>query len=108
MRLIIWLGLEKDQESWTKTEITEAEYTVYAESYENQMSIPIVGWTQKGLPRPGFSDAQGEVKLPFEKFVPPDGWTWDGEWFIDPELRFVFMYIAAFYFHTSDFSSRDV
>jgi len=90
LRLIVWLGLEKDQENWTKTEIAEAEYTVFAESYENQMSIPIVGWTQKGLPRPSYSDAQGEIKLPFDKFIPPEGWQWDGEWFIDPELSLTF------------------
>lgn len=66
----------------------EADYTVFAETYENEMSIPIVGWTQKGLPRPGYSDSQGEIKLPFEKFIPPEGWQWDGDWFVDPELRY--------------------
>ena len=88
LRLIVWLGLEKDQENWTKTEMPEADYTVFAETYENEMSIPIVGWTQKGLPRPGYSDSQGEIKLPFEKFIPPEGWQWDGDWFVDPELRY--------------------
>ncbi|XP_065071964.1 myoferlin-like isoform X2 [Rhopilema esculentum] len=90
LRVIIWFGLEKDQENWTKTEIPEAEYTVFAETYENQMSIPIVGWTAKGLPRPAFSDSRGEVKLAFEKFNPPEGWSWDNEWFIDPELSLSF------------------
>ena len=41
------------------------------------------------LTRPDWSDAKGKVKQPKEVFVVPDGWKWDGDWFINPELRWV-------------------
>jgi len=51
------------------------------------MSI-LGNWTSSGpLMRPKFSDSQGKVKLKKEKFVPPPGWTWEGDWYINPELR---------------------
>jgi len=28
-----------------------------------------------------------QTKLYKEKFVPPPGWGWEGEWYINPELR---------------------
>jgi len=56
--------------------------------YENQVTLPIVGWTNKGpLNRPKWSDSQGKVKSPKEKFDPPPGWRWDSEWYVSPELR---------------------
>ncbi|XP_057307144.1 myoferlin-like [Hydractinia symbiolongicarpus] len=87
---IFWLGLEADQAAWTDTDQMEGEYSVYAETYENQIDVPIVDWTSKGCPRPAFSDAEGDIRLNKESFVPPKGWKWDdppdGEWFVDPEL----------------------
>lgn len=86
------MGLEANQADWTSAGDTEAEYSVYAETYENQIDVPIVDWTSKGCPRPAFSDSEGDVRLNKEDFIPPIGWQWDeppfGEWFIDPELRY--------------------
>lgn len=91
--VIIWLGLEQDQADWTSSEQSEGEYSVYAETYENQIDVPIVDWTSKGCPRPAFSDSEGDVRLSKEFFQPPDGWAWDdgkeGQWFVDPELRYI-------------------
>lgn len=90
LNLIIWLGLEQDQADWTSADQMEGEYSVYAETYENQIDVPIVDWTSKGCPRPAFSDSEGDIRLNKDAFVPPDGWTWDdgpeGQWFVDPEL----------------------
>jgi len=41
------------------------------------------------MTRPKFSDANGEIALPKEAFVPPQGWKWDGDWQISPEMRYV-------------------
>ncbi|KAL5471552.1 hypothetical protein EMCRGX_G029676 [Ephydatia muelleri] len=35
-------------------------------------------------------NAKGKVKQPKEAFVVPDGWKWDGDWFINPELSIAF------------------
>ncbi|XP_047127416.1 myoferlin isoform X1 [Hydra vulgaris] len=90
LSMILWLGLETDQAAWTDTEQSEGEYSVYAETYENQMNLPVVKWTAKGCTRPAFSDSQGDVRLNKEFFSPPPGWKWDnppdGDWFVDPEL----------------------
>lgn len=32
-----------------------------------------------------FSDVTGKLKLKQEYFIPPRGWEWEGDWFIDPE-----------------------
>ena len=57
--------------------------------YENMLSLPIVGWTQKGpMGRPKWSDSQGKVSLKKDYFEPPTGWRWDSEWYISPELRY--------------------
>ena len=93
VNIILWLGLEGDQADWTEAGDTEGEYSVYAETYENQIDVPIVDWTHKGCPRPSFSDSEGDVRLNKEDFNPPIGWKWDdppnGDWFVDPELRYV-------------------
>lgn len=61
--------------------------------YENQISI-LGSWTNKGplMSRPKFSDSQGKVSLPKEKFEPPPGWAWEGDWYISPELRYVYIH----------------
>lgn len=98
LSVIIWLGLEQDQADWTSSDQMEGEYSVYAETYENQIDVPIVDWTSKGCPRPTFSDSEGDVRLNKDAFNPPPGWAWDdgkeGQWFIDPELRYVFHYFS--------------
>lgn len=45
-------------------------------------------WFKKGCPRPGFSSADGELELPPDKFVKPEGWDFLGEWEKKPELRY--------------------
>lgn len=55
--------------------------------YENQACI-FGKWGTIGLLRPNFSDARGKRKLKKDYFVEPDGWRWDGDWFINPELRY--------------------
>ncbi|XP_013388295.1 dysferlin-like isoform X2 [Lingula anatina] len=91
IRAKIWLGLEKDEMEWHKMQ-TAGELAVFAETYENQVDMPIVGWTNKGpaLRRPAWSDNTGKLKLKKEKFVPPPGWRWEGDWKISPELSLQF------------------
>ncbi|XP_071169318.1 myoferlin-like isoform X13 [Mytilus edulis] len=90
VRCKIWLGLVNEEQEWHKMQ-TEGELAVYAETYENQLSLPIVGWTSKGpLNRPKWSDSQGKVKSPKDKFDPPPGWRWDSEWYISPELSMLY------------------
>lgn len=87
---MLWLGLEKYASAWTDTSQMEGEYSVYAETYENQGKPPMFDWTSKIIKRPAFSDSEGNIRLNKDSFVPPDGWQWDdgkdGEWFIDPEM----------------------
>jgi len=88
--VILWLGLEGHQSAWTDTDQMEGEYSVYAETYENQGKPPMFDWTPKIIKRPGFSDSEGKIRLNKDSFVPPEGWKWDdppdGAWFIDPEM----------------------
>lgn len=30
-----------------------------------------------------------QLKLLKDSFIPPEGWSFDGKWFVNPELRFV-------------------
>ncbi|EDO36863.1 predicted protein, partial [Nematostella vectensis] len=78
VRMMIWLGLEKHQEDWTNRELTEGDFCVYAETYENEMNI-LGKWTAKGLSRPNFSNTRGDVSLPKKAFIAPDGWRFDGD-----------------------------
>eukprot|EP00731_Ephydatia_muelleri_P020348 Em0013g75a len=84
VHLLLWLGLEQFQSEWAK-EAMGGNVAVYAETYENQSCF--VKWGTMHLTRPDWSDAKGKVKQPKEAFVVPDGWKWDGDWFINPELR---------------------
>lgn len=53
--------------------------------YENQAQV-FGKWGTTGLVgRHKFSDITGKVKLKRERFMPPRGWEWDGDWFVDPE-----------------------
>lgn len=46
-------------------------------------------WGTSGLlNRPKFSDVTGKMKLKQEYFMPPRGWQWHGDWFVDPEKRY--------------------
>ncbi|XP_028412829.1 myoferlin-like isoform X1 [Dendronephthya gigantea] len=85
LRVMIWFGLEEDQMDWTKRDDVEGDFSVFAETYENQICV-LGSWTSKGCPRPSFSNARGDVALPKTCFNPPEGWQWEDDWFIDPEL----------------------
>lgn len=89
VRVILWLGHEKHQHAWSNRQETEGDFCVFAETYENQMSV-LGNWTAKGLPRPAWSNAKGTLKLLKDSFIPPEGWNFDGEWFINPELSLAY------------------
>lgn len=57
----------------------------YSLQYENQAQV-FGKWGTTGLVgRHKFSDVTGKVKLKQERFLPPRGWEWEGDWFVDPE-----------------------
>ncbi|XP_066944947.1 myoferlin-like isoform X4 [Macrobrachium rosenbergii] len=88
VRASVWLGREEDIRNWWDAR-PDVQLTVYAETYENQViSVPGSGkWTDKGLlmTRPPFSDADGRFTLSREAFFEPDGWAFQGDWFVDPD-----------------------
>ncbi|XP_052773227.1 myoferlin-like isoform X7 [Mya arenaria] len=90
LRIKLWLGLQAQEENWQKMQ-REGEMAVFAETYENQVSI-LGNWTNRGplMSRPKFSDSQGKVKLYKEKFEPPPGWRWEEDWYINPELSMLY------------------
>ena len=42
LRLILWLGLERHQESWTNREQVEGDFCVYAETVSDALWRPLV------------------------------------------------------------------
>ncbi|XP_078455741.1 dysferlin-like isoform X2 [Lampetra planeri] len=84
VRMRIWLSLAVDSKSFNET--SEGKLAVFAETYENQTRLALVGgWGTTGLTRHKFSDVTGHIKLPMHSFLPPLGWQWDGDWFVSPE-----------------------
>ncbi|KAF5404171.1 hypothetical protein PHET_02557 [Paragonimus heterotremus] len=85
IRTLIWLGLDKDQDTWTGL-LQEASPKVVAETYENQACIA-KRWltTRPPLTRPAWSDSTGKIEMKKESFQPPPGWKWDGDWFVNLE-----------------------
>ncbi|XP_053367599.1 myoferlin-like [Clarias gariepinus] len=83
IRVNMWLGLGTVK---TKFNVyAKGTFTVFAELYENQAKM-IGKWGTSGLlNRPKFSDVTGKVNLKQEYFMPPVGWHWEGDWFVDPE-----------------------
>lgn len=58
---------------------------IVALQYENQAEM-FGKWGTTGLVgRHKFSDVTGNLKLKKEYFMPPRGWEWEDDWFIDPE-----------------------
>ena len=49
-------------------------------------------WSDSGLlmTRPKFSDADGMLNLPREDFSAPEGWGFQGDWFVDPDPSVMF------------------
>ncbi|KAJ6668914.1 hypothetical protein lerEdw1_007723 [Lerista edwardsae] len=82
LRINIWLGLSTLEKRFNS--FAEGAFSVFAEMYENQALLG--KWGTKGLVgRHKFSDVTGKIKLKREYFLPPKGWEWEGEWFVDPE-----------------------
>uniref|UniRef100_A0AAQ6IE66 C2 domain-containing protein n=1 Tax=Anabas testudineus TaxID=64144 RepID=A0AAQ6IE66_ANATE len=83
LRVSMWLGLSADEKKFNS--FSEGNFSVYAEMYENQAQV-FGKWGTTGLVgRHKFSDVTGKVKLKQERFMPPRGWEWEGDWFVDPE-----------------------
>ncbi|XP_013884160.1 myoferlin [Austrofundulus limnaeus] len=83
LRVNMWLGLSAHEKKFNA--FSEGNFSVYAEMYENQAQV-FGKWGTTGLVgRHKFSDVTGKVKLKQERFLPPRGWDWDGDWFVDPE-----------------------
>ncbi|XP_041645504.1 myoferlin [Cheilinus undulatus] len=83
LRVNMWLGLSTQEKKFNS--FSEGNFSVYAEMYENQAQV-FGKWGTHGLVgRHKFSDVTGKVKLKQERFLPPRGWEWDEDWFVDPE-----------------------
>eukprot|EP00117_Sycon_ciliatum_P005571 scpid7068/ scgid9464/ Myoferlin; Fer-1-like protein 3 len=87
LRLVIWLGQDQYASDWIRC-ADEGEISVFAETYENQANL--FGWGKKGVTRPNWSDVNGKMALEQDKFVEPEGWKWNSDWFINPELSLNF------------------
>uniref|UniRef100_A0A8C7ICH1 Myoferlin n=1 Tax=Oncorhynchus kisutch TaxID=8019 RepID=A0A8C7ICH1_ONCKI len=83
IRVNMWLGLSADEKKFNN--FSEGTFSVFAELYENQAYM-LGKWGTTGLGlRYKCSDVTGKLKLKQENFIPPRGWEWEGDWFIDPE-----------------------
>ncbi|XP_061602091.1 myoferlin isoform X2 [Cololabis saira] len=83
LRANMWLGLSAHEKKFNS--FSEGNFSVYAEMYENQAQV-FGKWGTTGLVgRHKFSDVTGKVKLKQERFLPPRGWEWEEDWFVDPE-----------------------
>uniref|UniRef100_A0A669BT50 Myoferlin n=1 Tax=Oreochromis niloticus TaxID=8128 RepID=A0A669BT50_ORENI len=83
IRVNMWLGLSAHEKKFNS--YSEGTFSVFAELYENQAQV-FGKWGTTGLVgRHKFSDVTGKLKLKKEYFIPPRGWEWESEWFIDPE-----------------------
>ncbi|XP_076439100.1 myoferlin-like [Babylonia areolata] len=90
LRIKLWLGLQIEEEEWHLMQ-TEGELAVFAETYENEVNI-LGAWTKKGptMTRPSWSDSEGTIEMNKEKFIVPEGWRWDGDWYVSPELSMLY------------------
>ncbi|XP_067344047.1 myoferlin-like isoform X2 [Channa argus] len=83
IRINMWLGLSAYEKKFNS--FSEGTFSVFAELYENQAKM-FGKWGTTGLVgRHKYSDVTGKLKLKQEYFMPPRGWEWEGDWFIDPE-----------------------
>ncbi|XP_061564455.1 myoferlin-like isoform X3 [Cololabis saira] len=83
IRVNMWLGLSALEKKFNS--YSEGTFSVFAELYENQAQV-FGNWGTTGLVgRHKFSDVTGKLKLKHEYFLPPRGWEWESDWFIDPE-----------------------
>uniref|UniRef100_A0A3B3ZKA4 C2 domain-containing protein n=1 Tax=Periophthalmus magnuspinnatus TaxID=409849 RepID=A0A3B3ZKA4_9GOBI len=83
VRVNMWLGLSAHEKKFNS--YSEGTFSVFAELYENQAKV-FGKWGTTGLVgRHKYSDVTGKLKLKQEYFMPPRGWEWEEDWFIDPE-----------------------
>uniref|UniRef100_A0A3B4WEX9 Myoferlin n=1 Tax=Seriola lalandi dorsalis TaxID=1841481 RepID=A0A3B4WEX9_SERLL len=83
IRVNMWLGLSAHEKKFNS--FAEGTFSVFAELYENQAQV-FGKWGTTGLVgRHKYSDVTGKLKLKQEYFMPPRGWEWEEDWFIDPE-----------------------
>ncbi|XP_071371948.1 myoferlin isoform X1 [Centroberyx affinis] len=83
LRVNMWMGLSTHEKKFNS--FSEGSFSVFAEMYENQAQV-FGKWGTTGLVgRHKFSDVTGKVKLKQERFMPPRGWEWEDDWFVDPE-----------------------
>ncbi|CAK6964082.1 myoferlin-like [Scomber scombrus] len=83
IRVNMWLGLSTHEKKFNS--FSEGTFSVFAELYENQAQV-FGKWGTTGLVgRHKHSDVTGKLKLKQQYFMPPRGWEWEGDWFIDPE-----------------------
>ncbi|XP_078080638.1 dysferlin isoform X1 [Mustelus asterias] len=89
LRVRIWFGMAADNKDFNQ--FTEGKLSVFAETYENQTKLALVGnWGTTGLTYPKYSDVTGKIKLPKDSFQPSSGWAWAGDWFICPEKTLLY------------------
>ncbi|XP_041117050.1 myoferlin-like [Polyodon spathula] len=83
LRVNMWFGLSAHETKFNS--FAEGTFSVFAEMYENQ-ALVFGKWGTTGLVgRHKTSDVTGKIKLKRESFMPPKGWEWEGDWFVDPE-----------------------
>uniref|UniRef100_A0AAY4D2T6 C2 domain-containing protein n=1 Tax=Denticeps clupeoides TaxID=299321 RepID=A0AAY4D2T6_9TELE len=83
LRINVWLGLSAYEKKFN--DFSDGTFSVFAEMYENQAKV-FGKWGTTGLVgKHKFSDMTGKVKLKQECFMPPRGWEWEADWFVDPE-----------------------
>ncbi|XP_072112884.1 dysferlin isoform X1 [Mobula birostris] len=89
VRVRIWFGMATDNKEFKQ--FTEGKLSVFAETYENQTKLALVGnWGTTGLTYPKYTDVTGKIKLPKDSFRPSPGWAWAGDWFISPEKTLLY------------------
>ncbi|XP_049338123.1 dysferlin isoform X2 [Astyanax mexicanus] len=89
LRVKVWFGLAADVKHFNQ--FSEGNLSVFAETYENQTKLALVGnWGTTGLTYPKFSDVTGRISLPKESFKPSPGWSWAGDWCIQPEKTLLY------------------
>ncbi|XP_062502177.1 myoferlin-like isoform X2 [Corticium candelabrum] len=82
LRVMMWLGLDEHKKEWM-TGHQIGQLAVFAETFENQSKIPIVGWGT-AIGRPDWSDGLGKLSMKREEFETPAGWEWEGAWKVVP------------------------
>ncbi|XP_078005284.1 fer-1-like protein 5 [Phascolarctos cinereus] len=87
LRVCMWLGNVLDSSDLAKTSYHD--FVFYSTTYENQAMYQ-GKWGPEGLKNyPNFSDVTGHQTLPKENFRVPQGWRWQGSWFVEPRTRFL-------------------